>query len=510
MAFWALSFLLCLQSKAEAPIVEHTIVDDGYAVVGLDFPFQFYGNTYTTTLMFANGVVGLLAPENYQWGLCCNGEDLDQFTNYGSRLDFTLMPFHTDLISINGVGKFYTQGDENSMKYMWKNLQEYYRPGSLNDFDMTIYPLGNIEMSYRRLDIQNHSVTVGVVNDLSEGEYIQWFYHSRQDGVIYWDSATDTPIEVEDQSICEAVPDSHLSCAWYPLDYAENFLAAECGKDVLYSEACPGYAENFLAAECAKDNLYSQACPNWETAWLNQQCLENPQSSPYCPNYVELVEEPVVVEESVFEVIPETYVEIDLIPALADYDIDLTIEIETDMDSFEEVEMTVEEIEAEIESEIEALIEEPVEEEVIEEPIEEVVEETTESVPEEIESNEPEEMESEIMLAETEPEKPTKSKEQIKNDKLNKIIAVKLAKVHEQRAVATTLEEQANLEALIIALMNFNAGYKNYSGILPDGVGYESKDIYMDSFIPDNKRGLRVGLAQELQHKKMVDLQWQR
>lgn len=501
MAFWALSFLLCLQSKAEAPIVEHTIVDDGYAVVGLDFPFQFYGNTYTTTLMFANGVVGLLAPENYQWGLCCNGEDLDQFTNYGSRLDFTLMPFHTDLISINGVGKFYTQGDESSMKYMWKNLQEYYRPGSLNDFDMTIYPLGNIEMSYRRLDIQNHSVTVGVVNDLSEGEYIQWFYHSRQDGVIYWDSSTDTPIEVENQSICEAVPDSHLSCAWYPQNYAENFLAAEC----------------------EKDSLYSEACPNFETAWLDQQCDTNNQYSSYCPGYTEPVIEEVYEEESVFEVIPEAYVEIDLIPALSDYSIDLLIEIETDMDSFEEVEMTPDEIEIEIEAEIEALLEpieeaneeliieesleeEPVEEEPVEETIEETVEETE---PQESVSEEPEEVESEIMLAETEPEKPKKSKEQIKNDKLNQIVAIKLAKIHEQRAVAGTLEEQANLEALIIALMNFNAGYKDYSGFLPDGVGYESQDIYMDSFIPDNKRGLRVGLAQELQFKKMVDMQWQ-
>ena len=58
--------------------------------------------------------------------------------------------------------------------------------------------------------------------------------------------------------------------------------------------------------------------------------------------------------------------------------------------------------------------------------------------------------------------------------------------------------------------MNFNAGYKNYGVFMPDGVGYESTDIYTDSYIPDNKRGLRNGLAQELQHKKMVDLQWQK
>ena len=425
-----------------------------------------------------NGVVGFLAPESYDWGLCCNGQDLDNYAQFGSRFDFTLMPLWTDLISINGVGKFYTQGDKNSMKYMWKNLSEYYRPDSRNDFDMTIYPLGNIEMSYRKIDIKNHSVTVGYVADLSEQEYEQWFYHQNQEEAVYWDSSESDPIVLENQSICEVVPESHISCAWFPQQYAENFLAAEC----------------------AKDSLYSQACPNWETAWLNQQCEVNPQSSPYCPNYVELVQEPIEeLEETVFEVIPETYVEIDLIPTLDDYNIDLIIEIETDMDSFEEVEMEIEELEAELEAEIEALLEpEP-------EPVEEILD-----VPEEIEETVEEEInEPVVMIAESKPE-PEKTKEQKKNDALNKIVAIKLGKIAEQRAVATTLEEAAALESILIALMNFNAGYKNYGVFMPDGVGYESTDIYTDSYIPDNKRGLRNGLAQELQHKKMVDLQWQK
>ena len=108
--------LLSSLSKAEGVIVEHIIADDGYAIVPLDFGFQYYGGTYTTSVMMANGVVGFLSPESYNWGLCCTGVDLDNYAQYGSRFDFTLMPFHTDLISINGVGKFYTQGDENSMK----------------------------------------------------------------------------------------------------------------------------------------------------------------------------------------------------------------------------------------------------------------------------------------------------------------------------------------------------------------------------------------------------------
>jgi hypothetical protein len=107
-------------------------------------------------------------------------------------------------------------------------------------------------------------------------------------------------------------------------------------------------------------------------------------------------------------------------------------------------------------------------------------------------------------------QKQKKQKNKKKNDALNKIVAIKLAKISEQRAVATTLEEAADLEALILALLNFNAGYKSYGGFVPDAIGYEVRDIYVDKYIPDNINALRTGLAQELQHKKMVDLQWQK
>tara|TARA_R110002073_G_scaffold292640_1_gene457926 strand:+ start:893 stop:2287 length:1395 start_codon:yes stop_codon:yes gene_type:complete len=463
-----------LPSKAE--LTQHNIVDDGYAVVPLEFPFSFYGNSYTTTLMFANGVVGLLAPENYDWGLCCNGNDLDNYTSYGSKLDFTLMPFHTDLININNTGEFWTDGDVNSMKYMWKNVSEYYQANNTNDFDMTIYPLGNIEVNYRQLNIQNHAVTIGIVGDLSEGQYEQWFYHANQESAVFWDSSEADPVELENQSICEVVPESHITCAWFPDQYAENFLNAECEKDQTYSIACPLYDIT------VEREIFLEPEPEME-----------------------------------YVLIPETFEQIDLMPVLGDYSIDLTIEIERNIDAFEEIEITIEEFEAEIEAELESMLEpepepepEPVEEisnEIIEEEIEDTSEET---ITEEVVEEPVEELGPEIMMAKVEPKpKLKKTKEQKKNDALNKIVAIKLGKIAEQRAVATTMEEAAALESILIALMNFNAGFKSYGAFMPDGVGYESKNIYIDSYIPDNKRGLRNGLAQELQHKKMVDLQWQ-
>jgi hypothetical protein len=61
-----------------------------------------------------------------------------------------------------------------------------------------------------------------------------------------------------------------------------------------------------------------------------------------------------------------------------------------------------------------------------------------------------------------------------------------------------------------LALLNFNAGFNTYKGSLVDGTFYEEKDIYLNNKIPENQNGLRNGLANEILHNKLVDLQWQK
>jgi len=122
MVFLGLSFLPSSPTKADAPIIEHTISDDGWVEVPLDFTFPFYGNSYVTSFMFSNGVVGFLDPLNVAGsgyiydGLCCNGQNFEGGAT-GVRFNYTIMPFHTDLID-TGIGKFYTQGDSTYQKYM--------------------------------------------------------------------------------------------------------------------------------------------------------------------------------------------------------------------------------------------------------------------------------------------------------------------------------------------------------------------------------------------------------
>ena len=277
MALLALFLLLSLPCKADPPIIEHTIADDGWVEVPLDFTFPFWGNTYTTSFMFANGVVGFISPNDIPGtgivndGLCCQGYDLENVAysdmNYGGsyggvRFDFTIMPWHTDLID-TGPGHFYTQGDSTYQKYMWEAVDEYYQTSRENTFDLTIYPLGNIKMTYEEVDIANHSVTVAVVGDLSEGEYVQWFYNHPTNGAIYWDTSESAPIEIgEGDSICDVVPLSSLVCDYYPAAYAEAYYAEQCSISSLYDTGCTGYWEAYTNQQCSLDSLWSTTCPN--------------------------------------------------------------------------------------------------------------------------------------------------------------------------------------------------------------------------------------------------------
>jgi len=593
LVFLALFFsLFSLPNKADAPIIEHTIVDDGWVEVPLDFIFPFWGNTYTTSFMFANGVIGFISPNDIPGsgyiydGLCCNGQDFSSGAT-GVRFNFTIMPFHTDLIDI-GAGHFYTQGDETFQSYFWEGISEYRDSSHQNTFSTTIYPLGNIQMTYEEIEIQNHSVTVAVVGDLSQGEYIQWFYnHPSTDGGLFWNTAQSQPIEIEaGTSICDAEPLSSLVCNYYPEAYAEAYYEEQCTANPLYDSGCTGYYEAYVSQQCSIDSLWSNVCPNFETAYLDQQCQYNATYSVYCPGYDAAVAE----EEAEIELEMEEYEEELLtpppeaaipsydtdffdMPMLDDYEIEmfeddyffemdlpdempemdiileLEAEIEEMMEEFPMEDFPIEEpMEEPIEEPIDEPIEEPIDEpdqeeepvqeeqeqeeseqeEVIEEEIEEETEgesdseeseddgssdedteeETDEEPVEETPEEEPEDTD-EIMLAEKKEEPTAKEKKASKEKKMREIITNKLKSLAKEVGEASSLQAQKDLQAYIIALLNYNSGF-NTGTALVDGAFYEYEDIYTKERIPENQRGLRNGLANQILHNKLVDLQWQK
>jgi hypothetical protein len=437
--------------------------------------------------MFSNGVVGFLDPLDVPGtgivydGLCCQGQDLSSFT--GVRFNYTIMPWNTDLID-TGVGKFYTQGDESFQKYMWENLSEYYDRNTSNTFDLTIYPMGNIEVNYEQVQINNHAVTVAVVGDLSQGEYEQWFYNHPTNGAIFWNSQEDDPVEIANgESVCSVIPDSHISCLYYPQVYADN----------VYNQ------------QCALDPLYDYGCDGWSDAYLDEYVEEDVQE--VWETDEETIESVFVLEE------PEVFQVIEIEP-LDDYTlIATTLEeaIPEMEDLFEDI--AQEELIEEIEAELEEFLEPEVEEEPLEEPIEEELDESEpeeETIQEEQTEEEPEQ--EEIVEAKVEEPKLVETKKKAsKKEKMREIISNKLQNLATEMGEAASLEEQQKLQSLILALLNFNAGFNTYNTqLLIDGVFYKDKGIYLDKDIPDNQRGLRNGLANEILHNKLMDLQWQK
>jgi len=490
---WA--FLASSYSRADAPVIEYEIPDDGWVEVPLDFTFPFYGKNYITSFMFANGVVGFLEPDPADWGLCCNGVDLNNYT--GSRFNYTIMPFHTDLINM-GKGQFYSQGDSTYQKYIWKNLSEYYDDTTDNTFDLTIYPAGNIQMTYEKVDIKNHNVTVGIVGDHSAGEYEQWFYNDVQvNGAVYWDSqGTEAVVIPVGESICSAEPLSSLICNYYPEAYADYIYNQNCAADPLYDVGCTGYWDAYYAQQCSINALYDTQCPGYQQAYLDQQCELDDGYSPSCPNYYLTV---VVEEEPVEIYVPPVQI---VIPEVIIVSVVVAEVIVLEVQEVAAVEVVEEAPPLDIIEEVEAELEEAIAEEVAEnEPSSEVDEEVAEKeVIEEVVV---------VQAAKVATKEPTKKeKMDAKQKKMRTIIANKLKSLAKEIGEAATLQVQKELQNYIIALLGYNSGFNAGIGLV-DSPFYPDEAMYEDKQIPENQRGLRNGLANQILHNKLVDLQWQ-
>ena len=279
------------------PKTYYNIPDDGYVPVSLPFTFPFYGNSYTQSYMFSNGVVGFLDPASHGNGFCCDGVNLSN--NPGSSWNFAIYALQTDLVQANPNAKFWTQGNSSYMTYNWENINEY-GTNNLNTFSATIKPTGYIGLNHTNVNVQNHAVTIGIAGDLSLGQFSQYYNGygaqlSTTNGTI---SFTGTEV-----NLCYSNPLSSPSCPGYqqayfnqqcsinPLynsacyGYAEAYFTQQCNANPLYSVDCPGYAAAYLTQQCNANPLYSTTCEGYESAYFNQQCSENPLYNSRCPGY---------------------------------------------------------------------------------------------------------------------------------------------------------------------------------------------------------------------------------
>jgi hypothetical protein len=184
----ALCLALCCSwpFSISAQTITHNIGDDGYASVPLQFEFPLYGQIFTHSWMYDNGVIGFQDPA--QGGYI--GLSVQPFSvNMGSRYNYAIYPLWTDLINI--VGSHTTQGSGAFQRYNWISVSPFYDSTRINTFSVEIRPDGQIIANYSLISVDYASV--GVTGDVSRGEFEQiGFYQTpiTADSVSNWERYT--------------------------------------------------------------------------------------------------------------------------------------------------------------------------------------------------------------------------------------------------------------------------------------------------------------------------------
>jgi hypothetical protein len=265
---WLLA-LLCFVGVANAQIQQHTIADDAYVRVPLQFPFPYYGQVFTESYMFSNGVVGFMSPTNH-W--CCTGFNLEQAR--GVQFNYAIMPLQTDLINY-GSGRFLTEGTTQYQRYKWENISEYGAPNNLNTFGVEIRPSGFIGMYYQQVNISAwRPVTMGRTGNTDLGEYHQYYHgNGLQRGT--------------------------------PFEYLTPSTGDMCLVNPLFSPSCPGYEAAFTAQQCSINPLYRPSCPGYEQAYFSQQCSISALYDRNCPGYAEAYAQQNVTRQQTVVSVPQ-------------------------------------------------------------------------------------------------------------------------------------------------------------------------------------------------------------
>lgn len=177
-----LGLLLMLQSStllaqtADPAEITVTMGDDGAVNVPLEFDFPLYGQLFSESWMYDNGIISFLQPGSpgsispWQW----SAQPLAQ-----SNGNYYIAALWAD-IAPTSLTKYTYQGDATFMKYTWTNIAEYYSAWDpqprYSTFSTTIKPDGSISTSFASINLQTSSIASGIVGNRAAGEVQQYYY----------------------------------------------------------------------------------------------------------------------------------------------------------------------------------------------------------------------------------------------------------------------------------------------------------------------------------------------
>ena len=270
-----------ITSDADGTINELTIADDQSAIVDLQFDFPFFGQTFTRSHMHTNGVVSFTATDvstpTFHW--CCDGIDLQSATITVNTYNYAIAVFWTDLIQADGKAKLYTQGTDQFQRYMWKGLDEF-NTNNANSVGLEIRPDGSFDMHHDYMELTNHSYTIAIMGDVTQGELHQFDHGSgtAEQPYVFGSAFEDTRITGWSPNGTQY---SYQNGSTIGLtntttdtggggggggDVVTQEPADPCDSDPLYSSSCAGYEQAYYDQQCSQDALYESGCPGYADA----------------------------------------------------------------------------------------------------------------------------------------------------------------------------------------------------------------------------------------------------
>lgn len=228
----AMFMLMCSVSTLAQQTITHQIGDDGFVEVPLQFVFPYYGQYFTNSWMYDNGVVGFYSPFNgYNGGQSYFSQPFS--ANMGGQFSYMIAPLWTDLINYSGT--FTTQGNPQFQRYSWNNISQWGYPNNLNTFSLEITASGSINFQYDQVNIQGYPVSTGTTGNLAQNEFEQMFYAPSGNTIttndlVAWNEQPET-------TPCETDPLSSSGCPGYALAYLSQQQVTEIETTEAITEA---------------------------------------------------------------------------------------------------------------------------------------------------------------------------------------------------------------------------------------------------------------------------------
>jgi hypothetical protein len=232
--------------------------DDSTRVVQFAFPFEYYGQTFTSAWVSSNGFVSFYGPNN----LCCDGMPM----NMAQRN--TIYGYWTDLIG--NPNPYYRMTDTSAL-FGWYGTKEYGTNNSLT-FEIGLFSDGKIQFNYGSVANTFHTVSAGITGPTAT-DNIQLFYGTNVQSLSF-QSGLLSPVAPEPVfSPVSVVPTPAPTPAPSPLeitipDQEEQIVAAEAAIEEAI-EAAPEEVtapEMEGASEITEETVSEEVTPEEEPA----------------------------------------------------------------------------------------------------------------------------------------------------------------------------------------------------------------------------------------------------